>query len=245
MSLPSKLREKYLKRLEELINEGKAVQANIETIPGATYGAIHRRPAPKGPDQRVVNFVKFTKWKTSCNILVSQVMTGKNAETVERFKVMSANESDLEWGLSTLEGIRENLESGFLDDLGLQVESAIAGDYMGQAERLLAEGQSGKFDHVPAAVLAGAVLEKALRTMCEKHDPPIPTVDKEEERLTLFPLINALKVAGVFNQTRATQLEGWARIRNNAAHGEFDQFTRDQVKQMISGINDFLATHLG
>ncbi len=42
-----------------------------------------------------------------------------------------------------------------------QFEAEIAADYMGQAEELLNEGSSGKYDHVPAAVLAGAVLEKS------------------------------------------------------------------------------------
>ncbi len=54
---------------------------------------------------------------------------------------------------------------------------------MGQAEQLLDEGQSGKYDHVPAAVLSGAVLEKALRTLCGKQVPPIATVNSKGEPL--------------------------------------------------------------
>jgi len=33
-------------------------------------------------------------------------------------------------------------------------------------------------------------------------------------------------------------------IRNPAAHGEFDQFTRGDVEAMIPGINTFLADYL-
>ena len=65
-----------------------------------------------------------------------------------------------------LEAFRDDFEQGFLDDILLKVEAEVAADYMGQAESLLKEGQPGKFDHVPAAVLAGAVLEKALKTLC-------------------------------------------------------------------------------
>jgi hypothetical protein len=125
-----------------------------------------------------------------------------------------------------------------------QIEAAIAADYMGQAEQLLSEGQSGKFDHVPAAVLAGAVLEKALRTLCGQQLPSIPVVTSKGEPKTLNPLIDDLKKAGVFNELRAKQLRAWADIRNKAAHGEFDQFHKADVEQMIKGISNFLADYL-
>jgi hypothetical protein len=54
-----------------------------------------------------------------------------------------------------LEALREDLEKGFLDELVLRVEAEVAANYMSQAEDLLGEGVPGKFDHVPAAVLAG------------------------------------------------------------------------------------------
>ncbi len=116
---------------------------------------------------------------------------------------------------------------------------------MGQADELLVEGQSGKNDHVPAAVLAGAVLEKTLRTLCQKQKPSIPTTNAKGNPLTLSPLIVALKKADVFKQTMAAQLEAWAHIRNKAAHGEFDQFTRQDVEAMIAGIKNILANYLG
>ncbi|HKM58502.1 MAG TPA: hypothetical protein VJX28_07125 [Chthoniobacterales bacterium] len=53
------------------------------------------------------------------------------------------------------------------------MEAEVAADYMGQAEGLLKEGQPGKFDHVSAAVLAGAALEKTLRTFCNEQPPPV------------------------------------------------------------------------
>jgi hypothetical protein len=34
---------------------------------------------------------------------------------------------------------------------------------------------------------------------------------------------------------------GWLGIRNSAAHGKFDDFTEDQVAQLISGVREFVA----
>ncbi len=111
---------------------------------------------------------------------------------------------------------------------------------MGQAEDLLAEGQRGKFDHVPAAVLAGAVLEKALRTLCEQQEPPIEIKGLK----SLNPMIEALKKAGVINEAKNVQLRAWTLLRNLAAHGEFQQFDRSDVDNMIGGIKGFLAENL-
>ena len=89
---------------------------------------------------------------------------------------------------------------------------------------MLKNGGSGKYDHVPAAVLAGAVLEKGLRTICSQQQPEISTVSPKGEPKTMNPLIDDLKKAGVFNELKAKQLRSWADVRNKAAHGEFDQF---------------------
>jgi len=63
------------------------------------------------------------------------------------------------------------------------------------------------------------------------------------ERKTLDPLITDLKKTGIYNETKAKQLRAWAAIRNHAAHGEFDQFNREDVEDMIRGIKKFLARY--
>jgi hypothetical protein len=162
----------------------------------------------------------------------------------ERGIVPTEAHDTLNTRISRLKGLKDDFQKGFLGDLGLEIEAAIVADYMGQAEQLLAEGQSGKYDHVPAAVLAGAVLEKSLRTLCDKQSPSISTVNNNGKPLTLTPLIDVLKKNNVFNELTAKQLRAWADIRNSAAHGQFDEFNRSQVDLMIQGINNFLANHM-
>src|SRR4029077_3623059 len=98
-------------------------------------------------------------------------------EWAKGFHALGSEKSNLEWGISTLRAIRDDFKKGFLGELATEIEAEIASDYMGQAEGLLQEGQPGKYDHVPAAVLAGAVLEKALRTLCNKQQPPVSIVN--------------------------------------------------------------------
>ena len=54
-------------------------------------------------------------------------------------------------------------------------------------------------------------------------------------------LIDELRKAGAFNEIQAKQLRGFADIRNAAAHGNFSEFTRAHVENMIQGVESFLA----
>ena len=120
----------------------------------------------------------------------------------------------------------------------------VSADYMEQAEALLGEGIEGQYDHVPAAVLCGAVLESRLRNYCEKHDPPLPTAKANGDSKTLGALIEELDKAKAFDKQTRKLLKAWADIRNAAAHGRFDDFTREQVELMLLGAKGFTANHL-
>jgi hypothetical protein len=123
-----------------------------------------------------------------------------------------------------------------------QVEAEVAADYMGQAEGLLKEGQPGKFDHVPAAVLVGAVLEKALRTLCNKQQPPVSIVNAKGEPRTLNPLIDELKKAGVFNELKANNFPvRVARLREDITEGAFIRFAEGapEVRMLRRYVGDF------
>ncbi len=143
-----------------------------------------------------------------------------------------------------LVGLKNDYESGILESISEMIEANIAADYLGQAVQLLEEGESGRFDHIPAAVLAGAVLEDALRRLCQRQTPPIETKRPNGSPKTLDPLITDLQRANMFNAAKGDMLKSWAKTRNHAAHGEFNEFTRQDVEQMLTGIRNFLADYL-
>lgn len=245
MQVPAQLQKKYLQRFDELIEEGQAIHKAIQEVPGRVYRDYEGYQRQHSSSYRV-DWQSFVAWRTKSVTLLNQVIgtNGAHRGSLEGFSQISNDKSKLEWGVSVLKGLKDDFEKGFLSDLALSIESEISSDYMGQAEQLLVEGQSGKSDHVPAAVLSGAVLEKALRTICSNQNPVIAVITPKGEPKTLNPLIDDLKKAGVFNEAKAKQLRAWAAIRNHAAHGEIDQFKRSDVEQMIAGINSFLADFL-
>lgn len=245
MTLPPDVCNKYLARFDELIQEGERIYKVVKDIPTVHFLTSNEVIRPL-TQQELEDRQKLQGWYLNYLSLLDQIIPPRSVHR----KLLDETESyfDASNKLNThiyrLKGLKEDFQKGYLGDLGLEIEAAIVADYMGQAEQLLAEGQSGKYDYVPAAVLAGAVLEKSLRTLCDKQSPSISTVHSNGKPLTLAPLIEALKKNNVFNELTAKQLRAWADIRNSAAHGNFDEFNRSQVDLMIQGINNFLALHM-
>jgi len=141
-------------------------------------------------------------------------------------------------------GLKRDYEAGMFDSLSEIIETTVAYNYMKQAELLLGEGTKGQINHIPAAVLAGAVLEDALRRLCQRQTPPINVQKSDGSPKTLDPLIADLQRADVLDKAKADMLKSWAKIRNYAAHGMFEKLKGDDVQAMIEGVKKFLADYL-
>ena len=240
MPWPPNIRKQLLDGLDSLIQQGQSMPK--DKIPRIRHGFSGEvlEPASTQP-----SLEPFRSWCTSCVTLLSQIIP---KEHIHWKWIAAINDTSLfnEFLLditARLKSVRTDFEQGLFDDILLTIEVEISADYLGQAERLLQEGQPGKYDHVPAAVLSGAVLEKTLRSLCAKQSPPVSTLKPNGETKTMNGLIDDLKKSNYFNEAVAKQLRAWTAIRNHAAHGEFEEFTRQQVENMIPGINNFLANY--
>src|SRR5258708_40151249 len=120
---------------------------------------------------------------------------------------MASEKTSMERIVGILQGLKDDYEYGMLDDLSQMIEANIASDYMGQAEQLLGEGIPGQYDHIPAAVLGGAVLEDALHRLGHRQTPPMALVNANRDPKTLDPLITDLQKANVFNKAKTDMLK--------------------------------------
>jgi hypothetical protein len=243
MPIPETLRDKLQTQFDLLIREGEAIHRDIEVIPGKWHEPFVRSQEPyQDPDRHVVDWPRFVAWRTRAVSLLTQVISSSaaHADTPNTFKKLQNSQSALEFAIATLKALRADFTEGVLDDIALQIESAIAGDYLAQAKDLVAGQSASVYDHVPAAVLAGAVLEKALRTVCASARPPIPTGGPDNKPFMMNRLIDELKKAGAFDEMRAKQLRWYTEIRNRAAHGEFKKVSRSDVEQLLTGVHAFL-----
>lgn len=250
MAFPKEVKERLLNRFDNLIHEADSLSVQMKAnhsiyleemereasrtgIYAVGAGEVHRRGT------------ELASLKFRIESSIRQLFDGTERLKPLLEKVEKVNSShDLQVVQGLLIGLKDDLENGMLISLSQHIESNIASDYMQQAEDLLGEGISGKYDHVPAAVLSGAVLEKSLRELCSRQNPPIELFGTNGGPKTLDPLITDLQKANVFSKAKADQLKSWTKIRNDAAHGEFTTFSRQDVEDMISSIKRFLADHL-
>jgi uncharacterized protein YutE (UPF0331/DUF86 family) len=128
------------------------------------------------------------------------------------------------------EAAREDYEGGFCNTLRNLVQAEVFSSELDQASELLDAGYL-----TAAAVVAGTVLETTLRGLCSTIGLPTGKLDK----------MNAdLAKAGHYNLLVQKRITALADIRNNAAHGHPENFTRDDVRDMIAYIEGFVGDQL-
>jgi hypothetical protein len=136
-----------------------------------------------------------------------------------------------------LKGVQHDMKSGLLSDLRKLLQAEVFADFLEMAEHLLNEGYKDA-----AAVLLGAVLEDSLRKLSDANG--LATVGANAKPLTMEPLNVALAKKGVYGPLVQKQVTTWANLRNDAAHGHFDRYDEDQVKQMLLFVQKFCSDYL-
>lgn len=136
--------------------------------------------------------------------------------------------SSTEAGIGILEAAKNEIAGGWLFTVRGVVAAEIFADFLEMAAYLLKKGYKD-----PAAVVTGSVLEEHLRQLCNKNNI---SIEKSAD------LMNAdLSKATVYNKLDQKSVTAWLDLRNKAAHGQYSEYTKDQVEVMLSGVTDFVT----
>lgn len=147
---------------------------------------------------------------------------------VESFK------ADLVVGI--VRALKGELEDGYLNSFPELVRGELFKNFIDMAEHLLDEGFKDA-----AAVIAGSSLESHLRRLCIKHFIPVQrtangaTIHKKAEALNQELGKTAYSL---FDQKQITT---WLHLRNDAAHGNYSNYSEDQVARLIEWVRDFIV----
>jgi hypothetical protein len=132
----------------------------------------------------------------------------------------------------TLQALRSDYESGYLQSVVELVHADVFADFLDMADYLLQQGYKD-----PAAVIAGSVLEEHLRKLCDKYG--IPTVKADGKPKTADALNSELASANVYSKLEQKSVTAWLDLRNKAAHGKYTEYDQDQVASLIRGVREF------
>jgi hypothetical protein len=114
------------------------------------------------------------------------------------------------------------------------IEADVLGSFIDQAETLLGAGH-----HLPAASLTGAVLERALRKLCEARGI-VPS-----SKATIDSLNADLAKAGAYSTRAQERITAVAALRDSADQGKAEAVSRDDVEGMARWVRAFAADSLG
>lgn len=213
--------EDILKRLDELIGLGNAVLATSFERNYVTY----------------VNNGKFRGFRSASLSFLESIFGARHTYYKEFIEhVNKPMPVYTEAGINMLQAAKAEIEGGWLFTIKGIVSAEIFADFMEMAEHLLEEGYKDA-----AAVMIGSILEEHLRKLCEKNNIPV-TVEKEDKiKSKKADTINhELSKAEVYNKLEMKQITTWLDLRNKAAHGKYEEYSKKQVALMLQGVLDFM-----
>ena len=91
-----------------------------------------------------------------------------------------------------------------------------------------------------AAVMAGTTLEVHIRKLCDKNDLATTSGHKLKKAESLNAELAREKVYTKLDQKNVT---AWLGLRNNAAHGNYSEYTKEQVSLLIDNVKNFITRH--
>jgi len=213
--------EKIQNQLDELIRGGEAVLAG------------RRSSGIFGVDAYVDSQLAY-QWATSVQNLLARVF-GQDSEHYKNFSSQIGTHltfSPVNRAQGILKAARDDCANGRLFDLRRLVEAEVFDDLLEQSEHLLASGY-----YQPAAVVAGCVLEDGLRKLCEKNGVVLSSKPK-------LDTMNAeLAKAGLFSKLVQKRVTTLAELRNKAAHGQWNEFTEADVREMVTAVRRFMEEY--
>jgi hypothetical protein len=194
----------------------------------------HHEQLYGGRNQLNIDANSLLKWKVRAKNLIAKAC-GENSQHFLLFQESESSpySSSLQNFLrmrAVFDGAREDFEAGYLASVHDLVRAEVFDSELEQASELLQSGYE-----IAAAVIAGVVLETAIRALCTKNQITPSKLDR---------MNGDLAKAGIYNSVVQKRITHLAAVRNSAAHGNETEFKTHDVRAMITEIEQLLANHL-
>ncbi len=141
--------------------------------------------------------------------------------------------------VGVVQAVQAAIDSGLLEGYRKLIRGELFSDYLDMARHLLDEGYKDA-----AAVIAGSSMEVNLRSLCVRHD--IPTSDQKNGKeipRKAESLNTELRKHGCYDKTEQKLVTALLGIRNDAAHGDYLNYSLDMVEAMLIGLRGFISRH--
>jgi len=214
----------YEKRFQELNEDMQRIEASRV-----------RKPSEFGITYEEVDIEELNKWRLKVKALINN-LCGIESEYYKAIIEAEKPETMMHTSYEIFKrikavfcAIKDDYLNGYLDTYKSLVQAEVFAEQIEQARELFENGYI-----LAAAITAGIILETKIREICISKGLAIGNLDK----------MNAdLAKNGIYNTLVQKQITAIAAIRNSAAHGKYEDFTKEQVRNMIDQV-EYLLTIL-
>jgi hypothetical protein len=140
--------------------------------------------------------------------------------------------------IGVVQALRDDIEAGYIQSLSELIRGEIFADFLEMAQHLSDNGYKDA-----SAVVTGSTLESHLRKLCGKNGIPgeETTADGKLRPVKADTLNSELVKANIYSKLDQKSVTAWLELRNKAAHGQYAEYTAEQVVLLISGVREFIA----
>jgi hypothetical protein len=233
----------YSARVADLVTQGEAVAAlaqqgglcNNQAADGPyqSWYSVARRVVEQVLPERHDEFTRYyalppgehTVWAYDCTI--NELLLGQVAYETEVHHANDLGLSRLRRQVAIVASCASVLEST-LADLRTSLAVQISEDELSEAQTLAALGH-----YRAAGVVAGVVIERALRRLSARHELP-------SEGAKAAVLNDRLKSVGVYDEPTRAKIQFLLAIRNKCSHPGDDDPTAEETNDLLSGADGVL-----
>jgi hypothetical protein len=208
---------KLLSKFDELISEATSIVEERENNIRTT-------------GQSIISGEGYYKVLSSTKALFDYLNSSIYDDMLKECWTQNVNPSIL---LGVLKSAKREFQFGILNHPKIIATADSMEDLLEQADYLLEQ------DYKDAAcVLIGGVLEGTLRSMLEHKYPSI--VFNPKDGLRKFNELLHRRVAA-YDKATFKLIDGYAELRNFAAHGDYGRYTKDQVREFCLFTRNFIS----
>ncbi len=135
--------------------------------------------------------------------------------------------------MGVLLALREDVNAGYISTLIELTHAELFADYLDMAYHL----QQSKYKDA-AAIITGSTLESHLKNLSIKHGIDI---ESKGAAVKADKLNSDLAKANAYSKMDQKNVTAWLGLRNNAAHGKYNEYSSDQVDLFISSVRNFIS----
>lgn len=196
--------------------------------------------------------------------LAEPTVKNPNISTIRDSQRLNAFYASAKNNISNFLGV-ENPYYAKLEDIDTKEKPFYSGSVLGVCgiiQSILTDWKKGtlwKYDFLVSGELLESVLEQAqelndagykdaaavmMRVALETSLKKLATAAGINPKQNAAKINEALKNNGIYNNIQESQIESWLRLGNHAAHGNFNEYTKEEVCKHIEAVQAFINQQL-